>query len=119
MIIIYKTSLILKFGAIIAKKDLNLSHTRWNLWKRIRSNLLNSLTKSVQFIIEIYDYLKLESLASHNLTLSIIPVKVLFHFIVIWLIIGVDFYFPTIDVHGSFKRSMMKIIIYSFPELSN
>ena len=36
-----------------AKKDTGLSYTRWNLWKRIRSNLSSSLTKSVQFIIAI------------------------------------------------------------------
>ena len=38
-----------------AKKDTGLSYTRWNLWKRIRSNLSSSLTKSVQFIIAICD----------------------------------------------------------------
>ena len=37
-----------------AQKDPGLSYTRWNLWKRIRSHLSNSLNKSVQVIIAIY-----------------------------------------------------------------
>ena len=39
---------------LFTQKDPGISHTRWNLRKRIRSHLSNSLNKSVQVIIAIY-----------------------------------------------------------------